>query len=550
MARIFVSYSRSVKDEVQKVVDLLRASGHDLWWDGDIPIMADWWATILTNIEWCEVFIFVTSKKSVQSLYCLAELKYANERNRPILPFILDDHTKYTLPDRLPRRGQWLIYDDNPAQMLKQINEAYDNLNLEQYRDIDAPRPPEPNTGGISLAKQYQEARQLASEMKFDDAKKLLRNIKLLDYGEWGKDCDEWLARLNIYPSIADLADDKTTHQRAVRAWRKFVRQYGDNFDPYDIEGKLEDVSDISHPPSTKAPPPKSKPRQKEAVKPPIVTIPLPQQSQKSTNFMPVIIGLILIATFGITLFVMNMVGFEAASDRARNFNGIQNSDWEPFTYDFNGVAMMLVPVGCFTIGSDDGDSNELNGNEICFEEPFWIDKTEVTQGQLSAFNFSHNNNYVGVDLPADNITWFEARDFCKLRDGRLPSEAEWEYAARGPDRLIYPWGNSSVANRVDTSSDQTMTVGSFPRGASWVGALDMNGNVQEWTNSLYRDYPYDASDGREEDTEYRTGAPRVLRGGSYLYSVIYLRAANRDKFNPVFGSNDRGFRCARSYDE
>ena len=69
MARIFVSYSRSVKDEVRKVIDLLVASGHEVWWDADIPVMADWWASILDKLEWCEVFIFVASEKSVQSAY-------------------------------------------------------------------------------------------------------------------------------------------------------------------------------------------------------------------------------------------------------------------------------------------------------------------------------------------------------------------------------------------------------------------------------------------------------------------------------------------------
>jgi hypothetical protein len=94
MTRIFVSYSRSVKTEVGEIVRLLKASGHDVWWDGNIPPIADWWATICEHVEGCEIFIFFISEKSVQSPYCLAELKYAIDRNRPIFPFIIDDHTQ------------------------------------------------------------------------------------------------------------------------------------------------------------------------------------------------------------------------------------------------------------------------------------------------------------------------------------------------------------------------------------------------------------------------------------------------------------------------
>jgi hypothetical protein len=80
--KFFVSYSRSVKEEVRKVVDLLEAADQDVWWDADIPKMADWWATILSRIEWCDVFIFVVSEKSVQSVYCLEELRTNSEGTR------------------------------------------------------------------------------------------------------------------------------------------------------------------------------------------------------------------------------------------------------------------------------------------------------------------------------------------------------------------------------------------------------------------------------------------------------------------------------------
>lgn len=239
MAKFFISYSRSVKDEISKVVDLLRASGHEVWWDDDIPTIADWWATILKHIEWCEVFIFVTSEKSVQSAYCLAELIYARDRQRPILPFMLDDKPAYVLPTELPRRNQWLLYNGDPVRMLEQINVSYNNIDWNLHKDMDTHRPPEPMTGGKTIAKQYQEARRLANDKKFEESKRIFRNIKTLDYDEWGRDCDEWLNRLTKYASIVELEGDRTTFERARREWKVYVREYGNEFDPHGIKTKL-----------------------------------------------------------------------------------------------------------------------------------------------------------------------------------------------------------------------------------------------------------------------------------------------------------------------
>lgn len=236
MARFFVSYSRSDKVEVSKVVALLSASGHEVWWDNDIPVIADWWATILTHIEWCEVFIFFVSEKSLQSDYCLAELKYANERQRPILPFILEDPSTLHFPDFLPHRNQWLIYDGDPARMLSAINTAQKNIPWHLHKDLDVPRPPEPSRSGKSLAQLYQAARRMANDQQFEEARHLFQDIKKIDYEEWGVDCDQWLARLINYERIVELVKDTATLGHAQQAWQKYVHIYGDEFDPYPIK--------------------------------------------------------------------------------------------------------------------------------------------------------------------------------------------------------------------------------------------------------------------------------------------------------------------------
>jgi formylglycine-generating enzyme required for sulfatase activity len=228
-----------------------------------------------------------------------------------------------------------------------------------------------------------------------------------------------------------------------------------------------------------------------------------------------------------------------------------QNAGWIPVERDLDGVTMVLVPAGCFQMGSNDYD-DEKPIHEQCFDQPFWIDKYEVTQTQFNRLGGRQENSprFIGDNRPVENITWFEADAFCELRGVRLPTEAEWEYAARGPEILVYPWGNQWNENNVvwsGNSNGQTAEVGSRPAGVSWVGAYDLSGNVWEWTSSLYEPYPYDAADGREADTGTRTDVQRVLRGGSgYSYSNV-LRAPNRDRNFPGYGNYSLGFRCARS---
>lgn len=218
--------------------------------------------------------------------------------------------------------------------------------------------------------------------------------------------------------------------------------------------------------------------------------------------------------------------------------------NWGPRLREIDGVRMALVPPGCFVMGGKGGEADEQPAHSVCFSRPFWLDVTEVTNRAYGSSGY-----FAGESRPRESVTWFEAREYCERRGARLPTEAEWEYAARGPAALTYPWGNEFINENAVSSwqetARQTEAVGSKPDGASWVGALDMAGNVWEWTSSRYADYPYTVDDGREDATV--ADDLRVVRGGSCCsYVIADVRSAYRFPLDPATVDPNVGFRCAK----
>ncbi len=230
------------------------------------------------------------------------------------------------------------------------------------------------------------------------------------------------------------------------------------------------------------------------------------------------------------------------------------NRGWTPVEQEFDGVPMMRVPPGCFMMGSNTGAEDERPVHEQCIDAPFWIDKTEVTQAQFARFGgvAALPPVYAGENRPVESISWLEARDFCALRGARLPTEAEWEYAARGVESWVYPWANTWIVSRTTYSRPETQgtaRVGLYPAGASWVGALDMSGNVWEWVSTRFAPYPYVLNDEREiaPDLSFSRGVRMVLRGGGWETQSEYLmRLSVRSSSDPGLTSPSWGFRCAR----
>ena len=258
-------------------------------------------------------------------------------------------------------------------------------------------------------------------------------------------------------------------------------------------------------------------------------------------------------------LLVLATVGYsQDIPEDAFAFSG-NNTDWTPIERVFDGITMVLVPAGCFTMGIETEGNIAEQAHEVCIERPFWIDKTEVTQRDFTRLGGikTEPNVFEGEERPVDSISWFEAQMFCQQRGGRLPTEAEWEFAARGPEGWRYPWGDNWDAEKLFAGENKdawnwwayqgTVTVGSILQGASWVGALDMSGNVWEWTSSLLAPYPYEANDGREADTGGRIDVFRVLRGGSWFeLRPEVFSGAFREWHRPDHTDMSYGFRCVR----
>lgn len=223
----------------------------------------------------------------------------------------------------------------------------------------------------------------------------------------------------------------------------------------------------------------------------------------------------------------------------------VNNDDWEPIIESIANVDMALVPVGCFIMGDAGGFAAEKPISEYCIQQPFWIDVTEVTNQDFGPTAIG----FPGVRRPASGVDWFEAQEHCEARGGRLPTEPEWEWAARGPNSWEYPWGNTFDSNQIFYDANSSSGPGDVGTrgGASWVGAVDMSGNVWEWSLSIARPYPYNPTDGRESLDLVEN---RALRGGAFSQDAYGNRASVRTALNPGGRDGQNGFRCLLEIDE
>lgn len=270
------------------------------------------------------------------------------------------------------------------------------------------------------------------------------------------------------------------------------------------------------------------------------------------------------------------------------------------------GVAQVWVPAGTFIAGSTQEQADgayqtcldkspgmcleheyaaEVDQHEVTMTYGYWIDQYEVTNAAYDVFvedgGYSVRDYWTDdgwrwkgsrttpndpgcprellePDMARTCVTWYEADAYARWRGGVLPTEAEWEYAARGNDGRIYPWGDDFDGTRLnycdtacpnrwrdltfDDGQARIAPVGGYPNGVSWVGAYDMAGNVWEWTSEWFSD-TYNQSGDISDPTAPTRGIEKVLRGGSWNMPYIFSRTAYRDGVLPDSWSGIIGFR-------
>lgn len=235
---------------------------------------------------------------------------------------------------------------------------------------------------------------------------------------------------------------------------------------------------------------------------------------------------------------------------------------------------MVTIPAGEFLMGSTDADLDAMLENcsdskrewysgeqpqHIVYLPDYAIAKTPVTNAQYKTFIRATGHSmprhwengrppFGAEDYPVVAVSWHDGMAYCRWlaeitgKPYSLPSEAQWEKAARGTDGRLYPWGDefdSGKCNCSEAVTGHTTPVEAYAQGASPYGVLDMVGNVWEWTRSIYKEYPYTLEDGREDLVEGR----RALRGGAFYYSRYDVRCAFRSSYKPDARHDLIGFR-------
>lgn len=222
----------------------------------------------------------------------------------------------------------------------------------------------------------------------------------------------------------------------------------------------------------------------------------------------------------------------------------------------------IVIPAGEFRMGSDPASDavpyeNEYPRHRVAVEA-FQLSRTHITNAQYAQFIDASGHPAPGhwldgqipeglAEHPITYVDWHDAQSFCQWAGGRLPTEAEWDKAARGEDARLWPWGNQPPdAKRCNFDKNilTTSPVQQFPQSASPYGVLDMAGNAWEWTSSLAHPYPYRADDGREDPSRPEA---RTVRGSSYTHTAREIRAADRHSFAPGTRGPYLGFRVART---
>ena len=551
MAHIFISYSRKNSDFVRKLNNDLQRSGRDTWVDWeDIPRGEPWLNQIYQGIEQAHTLLCIISRHSLMSEICNEEFTYAFKHNKRVLPLILEQvsgdvfkevEEKWLQEGWGPKARDnwdsigalnWLFYTD-PAQYDKEFNLLLQVLDTDQQYV-------ETHTRYQVLALEWDRQGMAPSLALFGD--EIDRAEAWLDSAQ-----DKNPQPSPLHHQYIQISREKETErQERAAAQEKRTRRFRQaSF----LLLFMAIVAGIA-----------------TAVS--FTTAQQANQLRRDTEYDATVFALekvqaeALLLRFGRVLTPDGILSDENIIATATAFS---NPTAFPMQVkDESDSEMVLVPAGCFLMGSfTDG---AIPVHQYCFEDPFWLDRYEVSRADYvgcSDCEKVDTNGFSQRDTqPISGVSWWDALTYCSSRGARLPTEAEWEYAARGPSSLAYPWGDTFVeeyAVYIANANNETQDIGERPlESASWVGAFDLSGNVAEWVSTAHAivdaddptvyksffDYPYVRD---ERESINRNDVTRVVRGGSSNNEEAIIRPANRQWLHPEIRNELIGFRCAKS---
>ena len=365
--------------------------------------------------------------------------------------------------------------------------------------------------------------------------------------------------------ALEKIAVDENTTHRVAQLAGQALAALGENDAPIDEEKKAkEEVERLAAQKKEK----ERKAREKSAAdnraretrekanRPPVQKV---EQKKSAGNSLPIALGgfgfLIFAGIFVVVAFLVIKWLSSPTIPTATEVPAA--TETLPTNIGTDGMILMYVPAGTFTMGSNSSDQPDEKPEHQVNLDAFWIDQTEVTNAMyakcvdvgecVAPSNTANFSNSSYAKHPVVYVDWNQANAYCSWAERRLPTEAEWEKAARGTDGRTYPWGEGIDCNKANYQSScvgGTAPVGSYESGKSPYEVYDMAGNVWEWVSSLYKAYPYAVNDGREN---LSTIDSRVLRGGSWLDLDYNARSASRYWNDPTNAYGIIGFRCARS---
>jgi formylglycine-generating enzyme required for sulfatase activity len=516
--RTFLSYSRANKDFAVRLARELKAEGFPVWLDQlDIPPGSRWDVEVEKALVDCDIFMVIITQASSASENVLDEIGYAIDTGKRMLPVLLE---KTNVPLRL-RRFQYVDFTDkNFEDGVQSAKDLLRNL-------IDQPTLPriDKPAGSEVLPAREQAAKSRTEEARFKEpeaaAGRDKPEVQPADpvkiepppaparprYGLMGVFGIGILVLLAAGYAITRImgggAAAEESTEPTVPAMEFFTSTAAAPIVPV--------TSDES---------PTPVPEEPTTTPEPTETLP-PTEASTETPSGPL-----------------------------------------PELTDGKGVEMLLVPEGDFTMGSDRGLADEQPVH-VVYLDSFYIDKYEVTNKfyqecvdagecdppwQTYFFAESPNRIYFGNsqydNYPVVYVDWNMGRAYCAWRGARLPSEAEWEKAARGTEGNTYPWGQDLDCQKANYQScvNRTIEVGSYEEGRSPYGVYDMTGNVWEWVADWYSANYYSNSP-QNNPVGPITGQSKVLRGGAW--PRFDVSAFHRANFAPTYNTFDIGFRCA-----